>query len=36
MIVLAPYKAVEDIYGTILAIFIIFMMIQNLSDHLEI
>ena len=36
MIVLASYKAVEDMCGTILAIFIIFLMIQNLSAHLEI
>ena len=35
MILIASYKAIEDIYSTILAIFIIFMTMQNLSDHLE-
>ena len=36
MIVLTSYKATEDIYGIILPIFIICIMMQNLSDHLEI
>ena len=35
MIVLTSYKAVEDIYGTICAIFIISMMIQKFIRSLR-
>ena len=35
MIVLTSHKAIEDLYSTILTIFIVFMMIQNLQDCLE-
>ena len=35
MIVLTSYKAIEDIYGIILPIFIIFIMIQKIIKSLR-